>query len=65
MRLSAIAAEAGYFFLHFAEMGAAMLAGMMIFAPVRLAPAAHWRYGLLDVSSLDYQVGMRVSWSCP
>ena len=65
MRLSAIAAEAGYFFLHFAEMGVAMLAGMMIFVPVRLALAAQWQSGLLDASSLDSRSEWGFPWSCP
>jgi hypothetical protein len=57
-RRSATAAGAGYFVFHFAEMLVAMMLGMMFFVPVRLALTAPGYTGLLDASSIDFQVWM-------
>jgi hypothetical protein len=51
---SATAAGAGYFAFHFAEMLVAMMLGMMVFVPVRLALTAQGYTALLDASSVDF-----------
>jgi ABC-type multidrug transport system fused ATPase/permease subunit len=57
-RFSAAVARVGYFTLHFAEMFVAMMVGMMIFVPVRLALTAQGYTALLDGTSIDFQAWM-------
>ena len=57
-RRSAAAAGAGYFVFHFAEMLVAMMLGMMVFVPFRLALTAQGYTALLDASSVDFQAWM-------
>jgi hypothetical protein len=65
MTLGAAAAAVGYFFLHFAEMLVAMMLGMMVFVPVRLALTARGYTALLDASSIDFQVLMGAFMAAP
>jgi flagellar biosynthetic protein FliP len=58
LRLSAAAARVGYFLFHFAEMLVAMMLGMMVFVPFRLALTAQGYAALLDASSIDFQAWM-------
>jgi len=55
---SAAVAGAGYFTLHFAEMFVAMMLGMMVFVPFRLALTAQGYTALLDGNSIDFQAWM-------
>ncbi len=57
-RLSVAAAGVGFFGLYVAEMLVAMMIGMMIFVPFRLALTAQGYTALLDVSSIDFQAWM-------
>jgi uncharacterized membrane protein len=57
-RLSAATPGVGYFALHFAEMGVAMMLGMGLFMPVRLALTTLGYTALLDGSSIDFQAWM-------
>jgi len=57
-RFNAAAAGVGYFTLHFAEMFVAMMLGMMVFVPIRLALTAQGYTGLLDGNSIDFQAWM-------
>jgi uncharacterized membrane protein len=55
---STAAAGVGYFTLHFAEMFVAMMVGMMVFVPFRLALTAQGYTALLNGSSIDFQAWM-------
>ena len=57
-RFNAAATGVGYFTLHFAEMFVAMMLGMMVFVPIRLALTAQGYTALLDGSSIDFQAWM-------
>jgi hypothetical protein len=57
-RLNTAVARMGYFLLHFAEMGVAMMLGMMFFVPFRLLLTAQGYMALLDAGSVDFQVWM-------
>ena len=59
-RLRQTAAAVGQFLLHFLEMAIAMMAGMAIFAPVKIALVAQGYTALADRSSLDYQFWMNL-----
>jgi hypothetical protein len=48
----------GYFVFHFAEMALAMMLGMAVFVPFRLALTAQGYTALLDGSSIDFQAWM-------
>ncbi|HEY8742540.1 MAG TPA: hypothetical protein VIU62_05550, partial [Chloroflexota bacterium] len=58
LKLSVTVAGVGYFAFHFAEMGVAMMLGMMVFVPFRLALTTLGNTALLDTSSLEFQVWM-------
>jgi hypothetical protein len=57
-RLSSAVAGVGYFGFHFAEMSFAMMLGMAVFMPFRLALTAQGYTALLDGSSIDFQAWM-------
>jgi hypothetical protein len=59
------AAGVARFALHVAEMWVAMLLGMAVFGPVRLALAAHGYAALLDPMSIASEVGMAVFMTAP
>jgi hypothetical protein len=65
LRLSAAAAGMGYFLFHFVEMAVAMMLGMMVFVPIRLALSAQGYTALLDASSIDFQAWMAVFMVAP
>jgi hypothetical protein len=50
----------GHFFLHFLEMCIAMMAGMAVFAPVKLALVSQGYTALLDTRSVDFQAWMNI-----
>ena len=58
--LTTNAAAVGKFLLHFLEMAIAMGIGMAIFVPVKAALVGQGYIGLLERSSLDYQVWMNL-----
>jgi hypothetical protein len=64
-RFSAAAAGVGYFTLYFAEMFVAMMLGMMVFMPIRLALTAQGYTALLDGSSIDFQAWMAAFMAAP
>jgi hypothetical protein len=55
----------GYFTLYFAEMFVAMMLGMMVFMPIRLALTAQGYTALLDGSSIDFQAWMAAFMAAP
>ena len=57
-RSARLARESVYFVFHFAEMLVAMMLGMMVFVPFRLALTAQGYTALLDASSVDFQAWM-------
>ncbi len=59
------AAAVGKFLLHFLEMVIAMMAGMAIFAPVKLALVSQGYIALADRSSLEYQLWMNLFMVAP
>src|SRR5438132_10337580 len=64
-RFSAAAAGVGYFTFHFAEMFVAMMLGMMVFIPIRLALTAQGNTALLDGSSNAFQAWMAAFMAAP
>jgi hypothetical protein len=57
-RLGTVVTGAGSFFLYFAEMGVAMMVGMMVFMPVRPALVALGDTALREADSVDFQLWM-------